>query len=772
MTLKRELIQIVEIDIEKCQLTYGTSPCSAVLGTTGENKCFNCYFGCQDQPHFGAPAEPSGGPDRSYDQGDSLAQADFSRSDDFFFAMDLSVPSSPTGCLWELGGSSTGAYLGFTSGNIVFRVGDGGSGTPTDAAKVDVSPDDIVGKTGTLYGLVDVSANSVSLWWRPVIDNTITLLGTDTASGSFTDWAGNSVGAVGEVNGSYPTGEDGTDYNGTITDFRVFDSTDFTPTAPDNTETLRFAENVNGFDRADRIYPALNGKVSTNPAKINLGGVSNRTGPLGKRARVTVKLKDFANSDIWFDPYQSERVSGAAQSSGVGYNPLDRSTFLAKFRQRYQYYIGRPLRVLEGEVGQALSAMRTRNYVISEWKGPDADGNVTITAKDVLDLADNKKAQAPAQSSGKIGKNLTDSEIASFDLTPEGVGDDEYDASGRASIGSEIVSFTRSSDTITLTGRGLDGSTASSHSEGDLFQQCFHVEDQKLHVVARNLLRDYAGIDSTFIPFSDWGDEGNRWLAGFDLTATIAKPTGVTDLMGELAQFGVIWWWDDINQEIVMRPNRPVDLGETVPSLDDSKTFIENSLAVENMDSERLSRVVFWHGKRDATGSNSDGSNFSRASVRVDLAAETDAEYAQSQTLEIFSRWLGAGKDSVANAVANRLLKRYKDTPRRFTFSFDAKDVANVIPAEPVSITSRLLPDDTGAEVATQMQITSVEEKHAGSRLQAVAETYTFEGRYCYITENSRTDYGSATDEEKTKGTYIVDDTLTFSDGTGPYIMF
>lgn len=591
--LKRELIQIVEIDIERCSLTYASAPCTAVLGTTGVRKCYNCFANCQDTDNF-------------------------------------------------------------------------------------------------------------------------------TTS----------------------------------------------------TETLRFAMNNDGLPRDERIYPALSAPVTTNPSMINLGGVSDKTGPLGKRARVTVRLQDFQNSDIWFDRYQSERVDGTAQTDEGGYDPGKRGTFFAKLRRRFPYYVGRSLRVLEGEVGQALSAMRTRNYVISEWKGPDAAGNVTIVAKDLLDLADNKKALAPETSTGKIADDVAESDLAVFDLEPAGVGAD-YPASGRASIGSEVVTFTRSVDTITLTARALDGTTDAAHNSGDLFQEAFRVEGVAIADAVYDLLVNYAGIDASFITLADWQLEGERWLAGFDLTATITKPTGVTSLIGEISQLGVMFWWDDINQKILMRANRPLEVGETAPSLSDSSTFIEKTIQNEDLHEERLSRVLLWHGQLDASKSATDGNNFRRVSVAIDSEAESADEYNQVQTKETFNRWLGDGSDSIADAVAGRLRNRYRDTPQQITFTYDVKDDANVTLGSPVEITSRVLTDDTGNALATQMQITSVEETIPGNRLRATAQSYQFAQRYGFITENSRSDYAASTDDEKTKGTYIVDEgTLVFGDGTGPYLMF
>lgn len=771
--MSRELLQIVELDVNYCNLTYGTSPCTAVLGTDGVRKCYNTFKTCQDTEHFGAPQEPSGGPDRSYDQGDTLTAGDFTRNADFFFAVDLTIPSAPTGCVWELGGAATGAYLGFTSGNIVFRCGDGASGTPTNAAKIDVSPSDITGKSGTLYGQIDVSANTVQLWWRSQGVNEIVLIGDDTAVGSFTDWAGSASGGCGTVSGAAPVDEDATDFNGTIAKLRVFDSTDFEPAAPDNIKVLRFARSQSGIPRSERVYPCLQ-SVSTNPVEINLGGANERIGAFGKRARVRVRLQDFADSDAWFDKYQAGRKDGTAQTDEGGYNPLERGTFFSKFRRRFPYYTGRTLRVREGYVGDSLASMRTRHYVVEEWHGPDAAGRVEIVAKDILSLADNKKAKCPKPSTGKIGAAIEETGLPSFDLIPETVGD-EYPASGTAAIGSEIVTFTRSGDTVTLTGRAQGGSEASSHSQDDTFQLCYTTTSTPIEDVAYELLTDFAGVDTSFITQSDWQDEGSRWLAGFNLTTIISKPTGVTDLMAELSQFGALWWWDDVNQKIRMRANRPLDFDETAPSVSDATSFIEDSIDRDDLYDQRISRVLFYHGVIDYTQSvTGAGENYRRGEVPVDSSAEGPTEYNQEATYEVFSRWLGnAGDDGIASAVTARLLNRYRDTPEQITFDYDVKDNASVDVASPVTITSRIFQDETGNPQPVEMQVTSVEEVVPGHRLRAKAQSYQFSGRYGFITENSRPDYASSTDAQKAKGTYIVDETtLVFGDGAGPYLIF
>lgn len=47
-----EIVQLVQIDQPFCDLTYGTSPCQAALGTTGTKKCFNTRRTCQDTDNY------------------------------------------------------------------------------------------------------------------------------------------------------------------------------------------------------------------------------------------------------------------------------------------------------------------------------------------------------------------------------------------------------------------------------------------------------------------------------------------------------------------------------------------------------------------------------------------------------------------------------------------------------------------------------------------------------------------------------------------------
>lgn len=50
--MSQEIFEMVEIDLPLCSLTYGTAPCTAVLGTTGVRKCYNLRATCQSTANY------------------------------------------------------------------------------------------------------------------------------------------------------------------------------------------------------------------------------------------------------------------------------------------------------------------------------------------------------------------------------------------------------------------------------------------------------------------------------------------------------------------------------------------------------------------------------------------------------------------------------------------------------------------------------------------------------------------------------------------------
>jgi len=178
------------------------------------------------------------------------------------------------------------------------------------------------------------------------------------------------------------------------------------PNYDKTTKTYRFVQARSNYPVGATTFPCLlasSGRSST----VNIAGADDRMSSFGRRAEVTADFVDFPYHDRFADKYQAQRISGAAQFSGVGYDPATRGTFWGKLKARNQNYANRPMRIITGYLdGGILTVETTRHFVITNMTGPDADGRVSITGKDVLTLADDDKAVAPAQSSAMLSEAM------------------------------------------------------------------------------------------------------------------------------------------------------------------------------------------------------------------------------------------------------------------------------------------------------------------------------------------------------------------------------
>lgn len=535
--------------------------------------------------------------------------------------------------------------------------------------------------------------------------------------------------------------------------------------------TLRYAKDQAGLPKGEGILPALI-SVSTSAAEISLGSPDDRLGTLGKRARVTIKMRDFPYSDALTDKYQAERISGAAQTDEAGYNPLDRSTHFRKMRSRVQYFQDITARLKNGYVGDDIATIPSREFVVGEWAGPVSGTGVTIQALDPIDLTDDTKAVYPPTSTGKIGADIAETGLPTFDLATAGDGA-QYDATGWATIGSEIVAYTISGDTVTITERATDGTEAASHAEGDSFQQAARFDGARLYDVADTLFTA-AGTPASMIPIADWTTLANRWMALVRCTRIIPQPTGVKTLLNQLCNFGCLFCWDDLASEIKFIPNRALEVGEVPTPITDGANIIEGTLSRVDLPAQLLTQVWFHHGLKDPTASMSDNSNYSRIHIGINVELESEDALNQSRIKRIYQPWLGtSGNDAVAQAIATRFQNRYGVPQQKITCNLDIKDKSDTELAAYISVLTADMVDDTGNVKPTQMQVTSRDEIDPGHIVQITAQTFQFDGRFGYITENTRGIYTAATDAEKEQGTYMVDGTtLVFPDGTGPYVIF
>lgn len=467
----------------------------------------------------------------------------------------------------------------------------------------------------------------------------------------------------------------------------------FTQNSPPDPEiTMRFAlDNAYLPSDIDAI-PSIK-EVELSPAIISLGE------NLGQRATLTVTFNDHKHI-----------FSGESVDSG---------TFWGKFRARYGLKLrGRPIRFIRGLLGDALADMENRHYVIESTDGPTPDGEYKIIAKDLLKFADADRAQAPLLSNGFLVADIT-AVATTATLSPAGIGNTEYPASGHVAIGgSEIASFTRAADVLTLT-RGLLGTVAATHNAQDRVQIVLRYVGADVANIIQDLLVTYSGVDAANIPLSTWLTETSAFL-GVLYTATIGEPTSVNTLISELVeQAALALWWDDSEELIRLQVLR------SISTLADSFTednTLEDTLEIREQPDKRISQIYTYFAKINPLLKQDQIENYRSTARIVDAAAELD--YGGAVIKKIFSRWIPAGGRSIADRLNEIQLGRYVDPPRRFNFHLMKYAGQDPLLGTGYRLAAWPLQDITGASDPAPIQITRLNPE--ADRFEIEAEEMLF----------------------------------------------
>lgn len=452
--------------------------------------------------------------------------------------------------------------------------------------------------------------------------------------------------------------------------------------------TVRFT-----FPEEEALFdsiPALD-SVSITPSVVD-PGVS-----MGIRASVSVSFSDFQYP-----------IAGSEFSLG---------TFFGKLRAIRQSLQGLPIRVIRGELDDLI----TEHYVIESLSRGSGD-KVTITAKDILKLADGDRAQAPAVSGGRVLTTISDTDL-SVTLTPTGIGDLQYPASGRAAIGgSEIVSFTRVADVLTIV-RAQSETLAKEHESDEIVQSVLQYSGESPADIIYDLLTNYVtGIDPYWCPLAEWQDDIDTYIARL-YSAEIAEPTSVRKLIDELIeQTGLVMWWDEVGQKIRLKSLRPVT-GARVISTDE---MVAASFKFAEQPNKRMSQVWTYFALRNPLAKLDDTQNYRSVLVTIDdTNTATETAYEQPAIHKIFSRWIAINNRPAADRLNSMLLSRYKDPPRKFSFDVFRSSVAPAL-GQGLLLEHWSLQDTYGNVVTAPVQVTSLEREE--DRFIVDAEELLFTG--------------------------------------------
>lgn len=466
--------------------------------------------------------------------------------------------------------------------------------------------------------------------------------------------------------------------------------------------TLRFGIDTDYLPREIECLPTIT-DWSVSPSIISLGE------DLGLRAELRVTLKDH--------PWPDTGPGGDKYIADRTYDPMTQGTFWGKWRARVRFLRGQPMRLIIGEVGQALEDMETRHFIVETVDGPSANGMVTITGKDPLKLLDGDRAQAPAPSLGFLLADLTDSETTAT-LAPAGVGNGEYPTSGWVNIGgAEICAFTRVGDVLTLT-RAQFNTEAQEHDAEDRVQLVLRYTGADPADIIYDLMTVYGEVPEDFINLPDWQEETGAYLRRV-YSAIIPEPTPVKKLVSEIIeQAALSIWWDEVRQLINLRVLRSI---ATDAALLDPDVILQGSFSSKEQPNKRISQVWLYYGQRNPVKRLEEEDNFRSLAITADTDAE--ANYGSAAIKKIYSRWIPAFGRTVATRVGDILLGRYKDPPRRFTLSL-LRGTLDVQAGQGYRVAWWNIQDEEGAPTNAPMQVTRFDPQAAQIGIEAEEQLF------------------------------------------------
>lgn len=524
------------------------------------------------------------------------------------------------------------------------------------------------------------------------------------------------------------------------------------------TKTIEFCDkdiSIVGYP----MHPLLE-SAKLSPTKI----VKNKA--LGKRAQISLTCRDEGTQnlvdDADLDPYWATRT-GTPQG-----------TFWRKLKAIFKYYNGSALRVKTTYISDPYDPTDcvTRNYILDDIQGPNKSGQVTLIARDILKLADDKRAKWPVATTGVLAAAMTISSTASFTLT-NGAG--QYTNTGAyIRIGDEVIQYTSGSDsgadyiiagTIT---RGAYGTTAAAHSLGDSAQLCYELNATNIVDFLEVLLFTAAPIPSGYKD-TGWATEKADWFTSTNLVGLITKPEGVTKLIEELQEHHALFyiWWNEITQKIMLKAVAPTPV--TTTTLNDSENIIE-VLSVKEGSQDRVTRSYVLFGPHNPIKTD-DFEDYKTAFVKIDADAENAAQYGDVREVVAKARFLTS--EGLAVQFGTRKLARYRDPPKILEVILDAKDT-DLWTGDITNVSTRCLQDVDGSNKELLMQVFSVQEittKQPGTHYKYEMVDTVYQGRYGRImSAAAASTYSTASDTEKATGCYIcAPGGANFSDDGGPY---
>ena len=718
MTIHRP-ITIVELHQPKCTRVYGTSPCTAAVGVTGERKCFNTFATCQDKDNFNTGS----------------------------MTLRFAIPNQDLPLEWDCIPSLRGVNIKPSKLNIA-------------GLSNDVSPLGVRAAVSMTFqdhpdGDTKTDPYYVSRAYKPYLRGTF--WGKWLARNK--NWEDVQVDVrTGDL---FTQALDHPYEDGFSTDTSGEWSLGIE--AVDGTKTVTLGSLVYTKGAGDGLRPRIVRAVD-----VKVGNKYNISIPAPTGTATRKELWVSENSTGGFNEAITPVVNNEALEA----------TFIARVPTVY-VVVRAGTDSATGETVSIGSVLLTptaglfdrRTYFLEKVDGPDANGRVTLTAKDVLSRSDKEKTTVPLKTEGRLRSSINAS-ATSLELEvdePVGTKFDHYtplgSSGGHIRINDEIISFASitagsasNSRTFTSLARGLYGTQAASHDTGDQAQACQEWEDKKPWEVIKDLLTPFGRVPSEWIPVDEWEAENDRWLDPYELTGIVSEPTPVLDVVAEIANSCMLnIWTDEKEKKVKLRAVRPVD--ENVIDITDDINILAGSKGRQNRMDEQVSAVFIYYNQKSAIEDIDDQFNYNFVRGRV------GEQLGEPRDRVIYSRWLKT--DAMATETARVLMTAANDLPVYITATIGLKDKVKV--ADIVRVRTRILQDETGATLSSLFQVVQINERLGESS----AITLKSIGGFPTIAKwmgDAPPDFATATDEEKDSGAWWSDEDGNIGGVRSPYV--
>lgn len=453
---------------------------------------------------------------------------------------------------------------------------------------------------------------------------------------------------------------------------------DFTP----ETHTLRWV--TNSETAPVELLPAVPNvlEVRTRPQVIDPGR------SLGRRERVTISFKNHRHNDLDIDPYPETRT----------YNPYERGTYWGKISANWPNMVGYPLRAYRGTLADVTTdpreGLEVLHYEVENHKF--SLSGFAIDALDGLVWLEDKKTLFPKPSNGILSGVLSDAGTE-VTLTPAGIGA-QYPSSGEAAIGKEVVSYTRSGDVFTLTGRGLYGTDQKQHDSGLTFQVIGVLEGNVAEVFEQLLLA--TGTPAEYYDVAAWILEAEQFAPEIMLGKFL--PTPVNQLVNFLIrEMALTIFVDVVRRKFVLRVMRPeIPVGRY--TYDNGATWAGNYNNEDRVDS-----VYYRFGRFSPIDKFDEDKNYNGRLYYVDDDPQQAINNNPSAIEDIYAVFVRPELRQTASVVSEILTGRYNRVLREASFVTTrefAPQIGQVVEVEVMDFE-----DVSGGTALVPMQVVSAD---------------------------------------------------------------